>query len=164
MKTNNAKLVEWMLTLDGLDTAKENGKGLNAMAVAKAIGRENLLLGVATCDDGPSGGVDAREKSAASAADPNAPPLPPDMAAADEAAMEVARLRTAMKMLKVMARRDCKQEASTSCAGNAVHVDASEFRRLRSCLLFCPQTTDVFLYQGVFLSVQHLFVLQMFAH
>ncbi|CAN0599985.1 unnamed protein product, partial [Ectocarpus sp. 12 AP-2014] len=68
VKTNNAKLVEWMLTLDGLDTAKENGKGLNAMAVAKAIGRENLLLGMAACDEGLSGGVDASEKSAASAA------------------------------------------------------------------------------------------------
>ncbi|CBJ28038.1 hypothetical protein Esi_0089_0099 [Ectocarpus siliculosus] len=100
VKTNNVKLVEWMLTLDGLDTAKENGKGLNAMAVAKAIGRENLLLGMAACDDGLPGGVDASAKSAASAADPNAPPLPPDKAAADEATMEVARLRTAMKMLK----------------------------------------------------------------
>ncbi|CAN0563252.1 unnamed protein product [Ectocarpus sp. 12 AP-2014] len=89
-----------MLTLDGLDAAKENGKGLNAMAVAKAIGRENLFLGMAACADGLSGGVDASEKSAASAADPNAPPLPPDKADPDEAAMEVARLRTAMKMLK----------------------------------------------------------------
>lgn len=106
VKTNNVKLVEWMLTLDGLDTTKQNGKGLNAMAVAKAIGRENLLLGMAACDDGLSGGVDASEKSAASAADPNAPPLPPDKAAADEAGMEVARLRAAMKMLKVMTRRD----------------------------------------------------------
>ncbi|CAN0044285.1 unnamed protein product [Ectocarpus fasciculatus] len=92
VKTNNAKLVEWMLTLDGLDTTKQNGKGLNAMAVAKAIGRENLLLGMAACDDGLSGGVDA--------SDPNAPPLPPDKAAADEAGKEVARLRAAMKMLK----------------------------------------------------------------
>lgn len=99
-----------MLTLDGLDTTKKNGKGLNAMAVAKAIGREHLLLGMTACNEEVSGGVDPSEKTAASAEDPNAPPLPPDKAAAEEARLEITRLRSAMKMLKVMTRRDWKQD------------------------------------------------------
>lgn len=110
VKINNAKLVEWMLSLDGLDTTKQNGKGMNAMAVAKALGREHLLLGMSSPhapSDATKPGVQgaAGATSAASAATGgDAPPLPPSKAAEDEAGLEIARLGNAIKMLKVTIR------------------------------------------------------------
>lgn len=103
VKTNNAKLVEWILSLDALDTTKQNGKGLNAMAVAKAIGREDLLLGMAVSDAAPSGAASSIAAGAAgsgTSADPGAPPPPPDKAD-DDAAKENSRLANAIRMLKV---------------------------------------------------------------
>ena len=105
VKINNAKLVDWMLSLDGLDTTKQNGKGMNAMAVAKALGREHLLLGIASShapsDTTQSGGKGATgAASAATGCDD--PPPPPNKAADDEAGLEIARLGNALKMLKVM--------------------------------------------------------------
>lgn len=104
VKINNAKLVEWMLSLDGLDTTKQNGKGLNAMAVAKALGRENLLLGMAA-SEAPPDATESAVKGASTAAGlgaPPPPPPPPSNAAADQAGLEVARLNNAIKMLKVI--------------------------------------------------------------
>ncbi|CAM9971155.1 unnamed protein product, partial [Hapterophycus canaliculatus] len=77
VKINNKKLIEWMLSLDGLDATKQNGKGLNAMAVAKALGREHLLLGMATSSDVHSSGSGSGAQGAAGAgttANPWAPP------------------------------------------------------------------------------------------
>lgn len=107
VKANNSKLVEWILTLDGLDTARQNGKGLNAMAVAKAIGREGLLLGMAASDAAPSGAAASIATGAAgtgTSLDPRAPPPPPSKAS-DEAANENSRLVKAIKMLKVKCAR-----------------------------------------------------------
>lgn len=100
VKINNVKLVEWMLTLDGLDTTKQNGKGLDAMAVAKALGREHLLLGTAASES-PSNSTGSIPKGASAAVDFGAPPPPPGKPAADETALEVVRLGNAIKMLKV---------------------------------------------------------------
>lgn len=102
VKINNVKLVEWMLSLDGLDTTKQNGKGLNAMAVAKALGREHLLLGMATSEASPYATNSSAEGASAAAELGGPPPPPGKAAAADEAALEVARLGNAIKMLKVI--------------------------------------------------------------
>lgn len=101
VKINNVKLVEWMLSLDGLDATKQNGKGLDAMAVAKALGREHLLLGMAA-SEAPSDAAESRAKRAGAASELGAPPPPPGKAAPDEAALEIARLANAVKMLKVI--------------------------------------------------------------
>ena len=102
VKINNVKLVEWMLTLDGLETTKQNGKGLNALAVAKAFGREHLLLGV-DASEASSDATGSSVKGARAAAEQEAPPPPPSKAAADEAAaLEIVRLGNAIKMLKVI--------------------------------------------------------------
>lgn len=103
VKTNNLKLVEWILSLDGLDTTKQNGKGLNAMAVAKAIGREDLLLGMLTsaASPGASGSTATGAAGVGTSTDPGVPPPPPSQAAAEEAAKETSRLANAIKMLKV---------------------------------------------------------------
>lgn len=95
VKVNNSKLIEWVLGLDGLDPMKKNGKGMTAMAVAKALGRENLLLGIAETESGEtetSSGV----KSMAVGALP-----PPPGTAVGGAELEIARLSQAVKMLKV---------------------------------------------------------------
>lgn len=101
VKTNNVKLVEWMLSLDGLDTTKQNGKGLNAMAIAKALGREHLLLGVAA-SEAPSDATESNAKGAGAATGLGTLPPPPVKAATDEEGLEVARLGNAIKMLKVV--------------------------------------------------------------
>lgn len=102
VKTNNPKLVEWILSLDGLDTTKQNGKGLNAMAVAKAIGREDLLLGISVPDAAPGAASSAATGAtgASTSTNPSAPPPPPGKAD-DDAANENSRLANAIKMLKV---------------------------------------------------------------
>lgn len=106
IKINNEKLVEWIMSLDGLDATKQNGKGLNAMAVAKAHEREHLLLGVSTPSSdtrsseikpGAQGAADA-----ATSANPVGPPPPPGKACAtDDAGLEVVRLGNTIMMLKV---------------------------------------------------------------
>ncbi len=109
VKINNVKLVEWMLSLDGLDTTKQNGKGLNAMAIAKALGREHLLLGMAAphalqLSDATKPGVQGAAGAASAATGGDAPPPPPSKAPDDEAGLEIARLSNALKMLKVTMR------------------------------------------------------------
>ncbi|CAM9164858.1 unnamed protein product [Scytosiphon promiscuus] len=107
IKINNKRLVEWMLSLDGLDATKQNGKGLNAMAVAKALEREHLLLGIATSSDVPSSGAGPSAQGAAGVAGAAAPsnpaalPPPPGKdCAAPDARLEAVRLCNTMRMLK----------------------------------------------------------------
>lgn len=103
VKNNNAKLVEWLLGLDGLDTNRKNGKGLDAMAVAKALGREHLLLGIAAAGSPPAAAAETPVAKGAVAVNPVdgalPPPLPPGRDGGDAA--EIARLCNAVKMLKV---------------------------------------------------------------
>lgn len=110
VKINNAKLVEWMLSLDGLDTSSKNGKGLDAMAVAKDLGREHLLLGIAAAGSASAAAAAAAKVPAekgAAAVDPVGgalPPLPsppPTPGRDDGDTAEIARLCNAVKMLKV---------------------------------------------------------------
>lgn len=106
VKNNSPKLVEWILSLDGLDAVRKNGKGLDAMGVAMSLKREHLLLGMPTATGKEEVATETAGKCDGMAAlSPSAFPPPPGVAAAAAAAgdamVEVARLRHAVKMLRV---------------------------------------------------------------
>ena len=121
VKIDNSELVSLILGLDGVDATRKNGKGLDAMAVAKALGREHLLLGISTTSAAdavePSvkgGGAAAAVAAAAAAAARDgdnvdvaaklaALPPPPGKTAGEVAAgAEIAQLGYAVEMLKVI--------------------------------------------------------------
>lgn len=122
VKTNNEELTSLILGLDGVDATKKNGKGLDAMTVAKALGREHLLLEMATSKSDTAMATSASDKvgpraiheveagaaaadggdggSAAMSLDALVPP-PPGTFAGGEAGLEVVQLGYAVEMLKV---------------------------------------------------------------
>lgn len=115
VKTDNAELTSLILGLDGVDATRKNGKGLDAMAVAKALGREHLLLGMATTSAADAVEPSVKGGGAAAAAGGGggdgvgvatklgALPPPPGKAAGEVAAgAEVVQLGYAVEMLKVM--------------------------------------------------------------
>lgn len=119
VKIDNADLASLILGLDGVDATRKNGKGLDAMAVAKALGREHLLLGMTTASAaaaaadaaGPrvkgggvaasNGGVEGDDDVAMKI---GALPPPPGKAAGEAGAggAEVVQLGYAVEMLKVI--------------------------------------------------------------
>eukprot|EP00904_Undaria_pinnatifida_P009575 jgi/Undpi1/5748/HiC_scaffold_2.g01022.m1 len=121
VKTNNEELTSLILGLDGVDATKKNGKGLDAMTVAKALGREHLLLEMATSKSDTAMATSASDKvgpraiheveagaaaadggdggSAAMSLDALVPP-PPGTFAGGEAGLEVVQLGYAVEMLK----------------------------------------------------------------
>ena len=115
VKVDNAELASLILGLDGVDVTRKNGKGLDAMAVAKALGREHLLLGMATTSVSDAVEPSVKGRGAAAAAGDGdgdgdgvatklgALPPPPGTTAGEVAAgPEVAQLGYAVEMLKVM--------------------------------------------------------------
>ena len=115
VKIDNAELVSLILGLDGVDATRKNGKGLDAMAVAKALGREHLLLGISATSaaDAVEPSVKGGGAAAAAAARDGdnvdvaaklaALPPPPGKAAGEVAAgAEIAQLGYAVEMLKVI--------------------------------------------------------------
>lgn len=113
VKIDNAELVNLILGLDGVDATRKNGKGLDAMAVAKALGREHLLLGISTTSAADAvessvkgGGAVAAARDGDGvgvAAKLGALPPPPGKAAGDVAAgAEIVQLGYAVEMLKVI--------------------------------------------------------------
>ncbi|CAM9957162.1 unnamed protein product, partial [Laminaria digitata] len=134
VKIDNADLASLILGLDGVDATRKNGKGLDAMAVAKALGREHLLLGMTTASAaaaadaaGPrvkGGGLAASNGGGEGDDDVamkiGALPPPPGKAAGEAGAggAEVVQLGYAVEMLKASndekeaqiskAERDCQ--------------------------------------------------------
>lgn len=115
IKNNDRKLVEWILTLNGLDSTRKNGKCMDALEVAKTLGREHLLLGAETVVAPNANDTVAEESAAKGAADGSAadghhagavshsllPCPPPTYTAAVDEGSEVVRLGYAVNMLKV---------------------------------------------------------------
>lgn len=114
IKVNNAKLAEWILSLDGLDTSRTNAKGLDAMAVAKATGRGHLLLGMAVTLPRTDNMAAASGKGAKGTAPAGVvPPPPPPGGKDDTDAKELVRLGNAIKMLKVIDYFESRYSLST---------------------------------------------------
>lgn len=97
IKVGNAKLVEWILSLDSLDATRTNARGLDALAVAKATDREHFLLGMALPSP-TTGGTAATTEATAGTEGADSLPRPSAGTNSDE---EIARLGNAIKMFKV---------------------------------------------------------------
>ncbi|CAM9352090.1 unnamed protein product [Chrysoparadoxa australica] len=92
IKTNDEKLVTWLLSLDKIDITKENAKGVDPIHLAKALDREHLLAGLTTS---PEPELAAAQEE-------------PDTTASD-AADELTRLTNSVKMLNIQSN---KQEST----------------------------------------------------